>query len=314
MNHYEKLTHRLLTEIAHQHGDSLLAKVRVADAMDLDDWTGDAKHYGLAAHYDFLMVDAATSLPKFAVELDGAQHWNDPATRRRDVLKDQLSEWAGLPLLRITSDFIRQRGRWSVLSYVTDAFYLSEAFYAAQADGHIPMDEPFIATSVVRHDSDGFVRNNSIDSEARVMLKDAAMAGRLADYVPTEFHTRDNESGAAQTHAWLAVAPDRYLVSRVRIRDFRFQGLAPSQLSSQLAVAEIGDLAERWFAGDAAACDSRTLLRYMQAVQCAIDDGGFRGAGYGAGYSDEVGVGGPLPMTIEIRFRRSDAYKGAAKT
>jgi magnesium-transporting ATPase (P-type) len=31
---------------------------------------------------------------------NGAQHWTDPATRRRDPLKDLLSEYAGLQLLR----------------------------------------------------------------------------------------------------------------------------------------------------------------------------------------------------------------------
>lgn len=63
MNRYEKVTDQLLTAVAAEHGDRLLAKVRVADVMDVDSLTGAAKHYGLSAHYDFVMIQADTSVP-----------------------------------------------------------------------------------------------------------------------------------------------------------------------------------------------------------------------------------------------------------
>lgn len=298
VNRYEKVTDQLLTAVAAENGDRLLAKVRVADVMDVDSVTGAAKHYGLSAHYDFVMVEAGTSVPKFAVELDGAQHWTDPATRRRDRLKDQLSEWAELPLLRITSDFTQQRGRWSVLTYVVDAFYLSEGFLAAQEAGSVPWDEPFDAASFLRRGTDGRLGFNTLDHEPRLQLLRMHEAKSLPFFAPDEWHTRDVEARAVQTHAWMAVASDRYLVSRVRVRDFLFQGMSASELSSQLAVAEFTDLARRWLAGEPVACDQRRLARYMAEVQGAIDAGGYLGSGTGGALK----ASGPLPTTINVRM------------
>lgn len=297
VNRYEKVTDQLLTAVAAEHGDRLLAKVRVADVMDVDSLTGAVKHYGLSAHYDFVMIQADTSVPKFAVELDGTQHWTDPATQRRDRLKDQLSEWAELPLLRITSDFTQQRGRWSVLTYVVDAFYLSEAFLAAQEAGSVPWDEPFDAASFLRRGDDGRLGFNTLDHEPRIELLRMFEAGRLPFFAPDEWHTKDVKARAVQTHAWMAVASNRYLVSRVRVRDFFFQGMSPSELSSQLAVAEFADLARRWLDGEPVACDQRRLARHMAEVQDAIDAGGFLGSGSGGAMK----ASGPLPTTINVR-------------
>ncbi|MEV0901451.1 DUF2726 domain-containing protein [Actinoplanes sp. NPDC049802] len=298
VNRYEKVTDQLLTEVAAEHGDRLLTKVRVADVMNVDSLTGVAKHYGLSAHYDFVMIQAETSMPKFAVELDGAQHWTDPATRRRDQLKDQLSEWAELPLLRITSDFTQQRGRWSVLTYVVDAFYLSEGFLAAQEAGTVPWDEPFDAASFLRRGDDGRLGFNTLDHEPRLQLLRMYEAGKIPFFAPDEWHTTAVESRGVQTHAWMAVDSSRYLVSRVRVRDFLFQGMSPSELSSQLAVAEFADLARRWLTGEPVACDQRRLARYMAEVQEAIDAGGFRGSGTGGA----MRASGPLPSTINVRM------------
>lgn len=300
VNHYEKVTDRLLTAAAAESGDRLLTKVRLADVMEVGSWAGSAKWFGLSAHFDFVMVDAETSVPKFAVELDGAQHWTDPTTRRRDRLKDQLSEWAGLPLLRITSDFTRRRGRrWTVLSYAVDTFYLSEAFFAAQQSGQIPLDEPFLPFMFHRPNANGGFDVHALDHEARVMLEEAFEAGNLPSHVPDQYQTRDAEAGAVQSHAWMAVAPDRYLVSRARVRDFRFRGLRASELASQLALLDMADLAQQWMDGEPAACDHRTLVKYMTEVQDAIDAGGFCGSATGCALKP----GGPVPMSITTRFR-----------
>ena len=275
VNPYERRADRLLTDEALAHGDRLLTKVRLADVVDVDGAGPDQLSYGLRAHLDFLMIDAETSLPKFAVELDGAQHWTDPAARRRDRAKDALCEWGGLPLLRITSDFSRRLGRRQVLSYVIEAFYLAEAFYEAQDSGDIPLDEPFVVTSVVVRAEDGSLAFNALDHEARLSLLRSSKAGRLPHFAPDEYHTVDKDAGAVQSHALMAVAPNRYLVARSRVRDFRFQGISPSELAGQISVAQLGDMANRWLAGEPMACDARRLSLYMADIQGAIDSGGF---------------------------------------
>ncbi|MFC4133487.1 DUF2726 domain-containing protein [Hamadaea flava] len=296
MNRYEKVTDHQLSVAAAKYGDRLLAKVRLADVVDVDAWTAGVRRYGLASHLDFVMVTAETSMPKFAVELDGRQHWTDPATRRRDRLKDQLCEWAGLPLLRITSEFIRRQGRWTVLNYAIEAFYLSEGFFEAQEAGHIPMDEPLFATSFLVPTADGSLGLNALDHEARLLLLREYQDLRLPTYAPDVFWTTDPSAGAVQAHAWMAVAPNRYLVARTRVRDCRFQGITPSELAGQLVVLELADHAKKWLAGEAVACDRRTLLCYMGEAQKYISDGGFLGCVTGGA----LRAGGPPPMTIDI--------------
>jgi len=111
VNRYEKLADRLLADSA--QGDRLLTKVGLADVIDVEALDSSLKTYALKAHLDFVMVDVESSLPSFAVELDGRQHWRDPNNRRRDAMKDRLCERANLPLLRITSEFTRKRAAGS---------------------------------------------------------------------------------------------------------------------------------------------------------------------------------------------------------
>ncbi len=189
VNLYEKVTDRLLTQAAKDRGDRLLTKVRLADVIDVDGLTGRAKDYGLRAHLDFVMVDAETSEPLFAVELDGVQHRTDPVVQERDRLKDELCETAGLPLLRIRSDLTRRHGRWIVLSYLVDAFYLERAFYEAQEQGTIPWDEPFDAGSFFMPGPDGLYTFNALDAVVRIRLHRYADAGRLPARSPDTFVT-----------------------------------------------------------------------------------------------------------------------------
>ncbi|MBC8990203.1 DUF2726 domain-containing protein [Micromonospora chalcea] len=299
VNRYEKITDRLLSTIAAENGDRLLPKVRVADVINVDSWPGSARWTGLAQHFDFVMVDAETAAPKFAVELDGAHHWTDPETRRRDIVKDQLAEWAGLPLLRITSDFTRRRGRWTVLNYAVETFYLSEAFAAAQASGIIRLDEPYMPFMFCIPNGSGGFDVNALDQQARVMLDEACDAGRIPSHAPDMFGTRDPATGAIQSHAWMAVARNRYLVARARVRDFRFQGISASELASQLAIVDMADLAHAWMVGEPVACDGRTLRKHMVEVQQAIDAGGLRRSET----SGALEPGGPMPIKITTRFQ-----------
>ncbi len=300
MNLYEKVTDRLLTTAAADVGDRLLAKVRLADVVDADQLTGRAKKYALSSHLDFVMVEPGTSEPRFAVELDGAQHWTDPVVRERDRLKDDLCQAAGLPLLRVTSDQTRQRGRWTVLTYLVDAFYLAEAFYAAQESGSIPPHEPFDAGSFIRVDEEGHRNFNMLDAAARRRLWEYRSSGLLPAAMPDTWSTAAHAERAVYAHAFLAVAIDRYLVARVRVRDFNFPGVGPGELARQLAVLDIEELASRWLAGEPVASDRRHLATAMAEVQQHIDADGFLGSSSGGGLQP----GGPLPSTLAVRPRR----------
>lgn len=296
VNTYEKVTHQLLTTAAEDNGDALQAKVRLADAIDIGSYTGRPKHYSLSAHLDFLMVDAETSLPRFVVEFDGKQHWSDPVIRERDRLKDALCQEAGLPLLRVTSGYTRAQGRWTVLSYVIEGFYHSLAFSEAQESGYIPLDEPYDFGNVIATDEHGRLLFNTLDAPARLRLLELHQANLLPVCAPDLYLTTNAEEGAVKAHAFMAVAGDRYLLGRVRLRDCRFPGVGPCEIAEQLAVAEVAALAERWIAGDAVACNGVTLAKSMHEIQRVIDAGGFLSLSGGGA----LRAGGPLPATVTI--------------
>lgn len=296
VNTYEKVTHQLLTTAAHDNGDVLHAKVRLADVIDITSYSGRAKNYALKAHLDFLMVDAETSLPRFAVEFDGKQHWSDPATKSRDRLKDTLCEEAELPLLRITNDYIHTQEQWTVLNYVIEGFYHSLAFLEAQESGYIPWDEPHDFGNVITTDGHGRLLFNTLDAPARWRLLELHREDLLPVFSPDLYVTRNVEEGSVEAHTFMAVAVDRYILGRSRLRDCRFQGVRPYEIAEQLAVIELADLAERWTQGEAVACNGVTLAKSMYEVQRAIDSGGF----LSSVTSGALRAGGPEPATISL--------------
>ncbi|MFF4573673.1 DUF2726 domain-containing protein [Streptomyces sp. NPDC001410] len=284
VNSYESAADRMLREIADEQGDRVTLKARLADVIDVDGMDGltwRTKSYALAAHLDFVMVDKVTSRGRFAVELDGRQHFSDPATLERDALKDELCERAGLPLLRITSDFARKVGRWRILSYLAEAFYRSEAFFEAQEKGHIPYDEPFDMGSFIVRDEQGRMSFDTLDAGVILAFHQHYQAGRLPALLPDVFSTDLPEQRAVQAHGWIAVAPDRYLLARTIVRRFLFQGVGPSDLAEQLVMVEIGNLAQQWLNGEAVAADGRALRKAVAEVQAAIDAGGLLMAAFG---------------------------------
>ena len=302
VNRYEFIADRMLTELADQHGDRLLTKVRVADALDLDhmqDVPASVKSYGLSAHLDFLMVEVATSLPKFAVELDGRQHWSDSRVQRRDAMKDTLCQRAGLPLLRITSDFLRQAGKWNLLDYVVDVYYRAEGFLEAQENGYIRGDEPFYHGLFLDRDVDGSLIFDTLDAPVIRRLWDYHHTGRLMNPLPDIVVTKVPAIRAVQGHSFLAVAEDRFLFAKVRVRDFLFFGIAPSDLALELAFVGIGHLVDDWLNDpDAAvAMNATRLAREAEEVQRALDEGHLLVSAGGNGLKG----GGPGTPTIRVR-------------
>jgi very-short-patch-repair endonuclease len=291
VNSYESAADRMLQEIAEEQGDRVTLKARLADVIDVDGMGGlprRTKSYALAAHLDFVMVDKETSRGRFAVELDGRQHFSDPVTLERDALKDELCERAGLPLLRITSGFARKVGRWRVLTYLAEAFYRAEAFFEAQEQGYIPHDEPFDMGSFIARDEHGCMSFDTLDAGVILAFHQHYRTGRLPALLPDVFSMDLPEHRAVQAYGWLAVAPDRYLLARTIVRRFLFQGIGPSDLAEQLTMVEIGNLAQQWLNGEAVAVDGLTLRKAVAEVQAAIDSGGLLMAAFG----DALRVGG----------------------
>lgn len=75
--------------------------------------------------FDFVVCDDQDYHPIFALELDGFRH-SDSRQVARDLLKNAFCAKAGLPLLRIGVNDLREREEYSVLEWLVGAFAASE--------------------------------------------------------------------------------------------------------------------------------------------------------------------------------------------
>lgn len=255
----------LLQRTAEANGDRLLAKVRLADALDVGDWGNPHRDFAMRAHLDFLMISAATAEPIFAVEIDGARHRTDQVQRRRDLLKDELCREAGLPLLRVGSDFARREGRVVLLDYLCEAYYRSVAFEAAQEAGHIPWDEPFIHWSFVEADPDtGRLSLSGLDMRARAELQWLCDQKRIPHFVPDTWGGEVDQWGDLRSEVYLGVGKGLTLIGSASVRHFGWFGISAAELSEELAVLELRREVDRWLAGDGVAWGGAQFHRHFR--------------------------------------------------
>lgn len=265
-NSYEAATHEALRHAATEHDAQVFPKVRVADALDVHS-SGLTDHefrYALQAHFDFV-ISGQDSRVLFAVEFDGPYHETDPKTIARDDLKRAVCDKLGLPLLRIDADYLRRRvGRFSLLGWLAEVWFMQEAFYGAQESGSAPFDEPFIYSNILGFgymDGSRFVEIDSLEPEEQVRLL-IEHQGRIVVHRPydpflpyrasivrsykkgvcqrpvPEEVTGTDPQGYEVALAVLPVAPDQVIVGRSRVRSFMFPPVSPGELAVELSMVD----------------------------------------------------------------------------
>jgi len=146
---HEEITHNRLSNVCDQYGASVYPKIRLADVFSIEG-TGLSNHdyrFALQSHFDFIVTNEEHT-PLFAVEFDGISH-RTKNQQLRDNKKNKICQKFDFPLLRINSNYLLKKYRnMDLLSWFVEMWFLSENFYKAQADGHIPYDEPFDALSI----------------------------------------------------------------------------------------------------------------------------------------------------------------------
>lgn len=238
MNPVEHRADELLQRTAEERGDRLLAKVRLADAIDVGNWGDPHRGFAMRAHLDFLMINVATSEPLFAVEIDGARHRTDRTQRHRDVLKDELCKEARLPLLRVGSDFARKEGRIVLLDYLCEAYYRSVAFEAAQEAGQSPPDEPFIRWAFIETDArSGHISLSGLDMNARAELERLYRQERIPHFVRDTWGGDVDQCGDLRSDVYLGVGKDLTLVGSATVRHFGWFGISAAEFSEELAIS-----------------------------------------------------------------------------
>ena len=146
INFSEAKTERRLIKVANQNAARVCPKMRIADVLDIDHSgiSNERYRYALQAHFDFVVVNAESSLPLFAVEFDGPQH-SDPDQAHRDRMKNEICERLGLPLARVGDEHIHKQVRdMDFLTWLTEVFFCSKSFDEAQAEGQVQSDEIFM--------------------------------------------------------------------------------------------------------------------------------------------------------------------------
>lgn len=281
---YEAQTHRILEAAASKYGARVFAKVRLADVLYLDGSgiTNDQYRYGLMAHFDFTVTDE-DSQPLFAVEFDGRRHAVDPNAIRRDVLKDAICEHFDFPLLRIGDEYFRRIGRFVLLGWLAEVWFLEDGFTQAQERGEIPADEVF---------DYGFILGLAYRDQGRLVeLTDLPIPEQLrlmkehqGNLLPTQpynpfgpsraYIVRSFEQGACRAPSpehlsgtdpagfrvavsILPVAGDRFIVGSARAKLGNFRAVAPTELAEELSVVEVAQQLRQFrdhgYAGSSAA-------------------------------------------------------------
>jgi hypothetical protein len=160
-NKSETIANEQIMAVANRYGLTVNGKTRVKDVIDVDklNCARELYSFSLMAHFDILVL--RDHVPLYAVEFDGPHHISS-VQMERDKKKDILCKAAGLPILRINSNYTSKKfGRMSLLAWIVEVYELQIGFYEAQESGLIPWDEPFDPFAIF---------STSMDSDERFPL------------------------------------------------------------------------------------------------------------------------------------------------
>jgi Protein of unknown function (DUF2726) len=238
--------------------------------------TGPEYSYALRAHFDFL-VGEEDGTPRFAVEFDGPQHLTNPATRHRDRIKGRLCEQFRLPLLRIEANHLRRTGRFTVLGWLVEAWFVNRAWDAAQQSGDVSLHEPFMMSNFVKLAPDGEpYPAYDIGLHARESMLVACNGARvtrrpfpevvqqLSDDLPASGQPAD---GYNRAYALLPLAAGGGLIARASCKATGFVPGCDGELIEGLVTANLGEKLRRYRNGELPADTDRDLARVRSATK-----------------------------------------------
>lgn len=232
LNEPEEVTNKILNDVTSKYEASVHIKFRVADVLEIrNSGLHDNEYkYALMAHFDFLVTDK-DHIPKFAVEFDGSQHKTDASAIRRDELKNSICRKFDLPLLRITSAYFEKIGQFpTILSWITELYFLQKLFYDAQDKGQIPQDEPWMWFSVVGYDP--VVRY-------RVFIEKAYEKGLCCDPLIGFMSGRSKDSKSYATLSILKLQNDKYIIDSVECLAINYFAIPAREIATEISAYNI---------------------------------------------------------------------------
>ncbi|HUI28826.1 MAG TPA: DUF2726 domain-containing protein [Candidatus Acidoferrales bacterium] len=239
VNDDEKKSFELLDESLRHRNVRLYTKVRIADALDINNsgLSNEEYSFALKGHFDFL-VEPNDQPVAFAIEFDEPYHDSDPKAQHNDELKNLICEKLDLPLLRIQIDQLQQVGKFTILGWLVELWFLYQGFIEAQESGLVPFDEPFDYSSIITStDSQGKTEwypydpfRHYRDLLTKLVMSDVASAcGSMR--IPSQ-------SGYDECFVNITLSDSGVIIGRARCRTFSFPPLASYELAEELAVRD----------------------------------------------------------------------------
>jgi hypothetical protein len=189
-------------------------------------------------------------------------------------MKDVICERLCLPLLRVDAGYLQAVGRFILVGWLVELWFLYEEFCAMQGRGEIPYDEPFLYFSVFEPTPDGRLGPSyGLSDHARYATWQARVQGICTQHVPEELSTRTEEDGYSVAHAILPLTAGGTLVGSARCRSFRFPPVSPRELAGELAMVDLGDKLRRYRQGAFRPMDESELAQLREQTVGWIQEG-----------------------------------------
>jgi hypothetical protein len=250
VNDEEKRAFQVLEEVLRHRSARLHAKVRIADALDIKNsgLTNEEYSYALKGHFDFL-VEPEGEPVAFAIEFDEPYHDNNPTAQHNDKLKNSICERLELPLLRIQFEHLQQVGKYTILGWLVELWFLYQAFVEAQESGSVPLDEAFDYTMFFTSiDDEGNTEWYPFDPfhTYRNLLKELIDSGKAFSCCAIR---RTNQHGSDEAISAIYLTAGGTIVGKARCRTFSFPSLSSSDLAEELAVKDVCDKYHQYIEG-----------------------------------------------------------------
>ncbi len=274
LNDGERATDLTLQVAAETNKARVFPKPRLASVLHIDDTglSNEEYAYALKAELDFVLAEVETGLPLLAVEFDEPHHRTDAVTIRRDRMKNSICARLGLPLLRVSADFLRPARHYTLLAWLVEAWFREKWFYEAQVRGEISSDEPYCYFSFIDElTADGRTSKRwfSLDSEARSRMVGAVRAGLADSHVPETITTPFSSSDeVVESYCIFEMRDQRYIIGYAQLNNFQqFAGVPAYQLVTDLAVADCGEKLLSFRQGERAPAAAEQLAALRRTTQ-----------------------------------------------
>ena len=143
----EGTVHRILERYFHGRAYFIYKDVALNQVIEIarDELQVREFDYFTRASFDFLVCnDDEHQSFEIAIEYDGQYH-DDPLQQWRDKTKNMICRKSGLPMIRIGSDVVIDRGGTTILEFVLNQYFGEKEISRLREEGTLGLEEEYFA-------------------------------------------------------------------------------------------------------------------------------------------------------------------------